>query len=260
MNLSKVTPIKIHQRILVLSDLHANIDALREALIYAKFNDCFVIQLGDLLDSEIYLENVPEVVDLCYEWVRNRRMICLIGNHDFKYVRIWNGNDQVMLNELQKKTLELMGGLRGRLFQKYTDLYTMMDNPYMFTSCNLRCAHAAIYEENTFRVLKHRAASKFLYGENDTKTLDSDGYPIRTYGWVDKLLTRDTINVVGHSTDALGKEKTEIKVIETPQDSRVIFLDCNSGKEKGGLIGGVELQCDDATITYNIEHYHKFGE
>lgn len=247
-----------HKSILVLSDLHSNLNALREALIYAEFNDCFVIMLGDILDSEMYFEQSKEVIDLVYKWTSSGKMWVVVGNHDYKYIRYAIGNDDVQLSEMQKKTIDFIGGREG----KYLDMfrYSFLGRfPYMAVARNLRCSHAAIYEGYNGS-LPHRKVTKFMFGEHDKEKVTENGLPVRTYGWVDKLQSPDIINVVGHDIDGMGKDRQDILTIDCANDSTLTFLDCGSGKDIAGLMGGIELHLCDHSKNYKIDSYHKFGE
>lgn len=247
-----------HKSILVLSDLHSNLIALREALIYAEFNDCFVIMLGDILDSEIYFEQSKEVIDLIYKWTSSGKMWVVVGNHDYKYIRYALGNDGVQLSEMQQKTIDLIGDREGKHLDMFR--YSFLGRfPYMVVARNLRCSHAAIYEGYN-GAQAHRKVGKFMFGEHDKEEVTENGLPVRTYGWVDKLESPDTINVVGHDIDAMNKGRQDILTIDCKNDSTLTFLDCGSGKDMGGLMGGIELRLNEHSKNYEIDSYHKFGE
>lgn len=247
-----------HKSILVLSDLHSNLTALREALIYAEFNDCFVIMLGDILDSEMYYEQSREVIELVYKWTSSGKMWVVVGNHDYKYIRYSLGNDNVKFSDIQQKTIDLLGGKEGKYLEMLR--FSFLGRfPFMAIARNLRCAHAAIYEGYN-GTQKRRSVEKFMFGEHAKDQYTKDGLPVRTYGWVDHLNLPNSINVVGHDIDAMGKNRQDILTVNCSNDSTITFLDCGSGKDIGGLMGGLELQLDEHSGSYVIDSYHKFGE
>jgi protein phosphatase len=67
-----------------------------------------------------------------------------------------------------------------------------------------------------------------LYGETDG-SLNDEGYPIRTYAWVERVPQGLTV-IVGHDT----RQMHEPLVVDNGQGGRAVFLD--TGAAKGGRL------------------------
>lgn len=247
-------------RILVLSDLHGNYEALREALIYANLNDCYVILVGDILDSYDYIDRTVETVELLYQQCKQRKLISCMGNHDFKYVRTLHGGYPVM-NTLQLDTLKILRNesTGDTLLRKYLSIMDIRENQSYVVVCdigNVRIAHASTPNKILGDDLSSSRISPYIYGET-SKEHDLNGYPIRTYDWVSKAT--HPINIVGHDRVALGKSKTDILTYTNAMGNVIIFTDCSSGKQEDGLLGGVELHLTDDDYSYEVVGVMKFG-
>ena len=75
--------------ILVIGDVHGQLDSFMSAVEYSKKNDLFFISLGDLVDRG---PRPFEVVNEMFNIVEQDRGHFIIGNHDDKFYRYAKGN------------------------------------------------------------------------------------------------------------------------------------------------------------------------
>ena len=84
---------KKNMKILLISDLHANIDALNA--VWARENDADVVLCaGDIVD---WGWNPHEVI----AWLKEKNAICICGNHDLETLKLY---DSGVREELGKET------------------------------------------------------------------------------------------------------------------------------------------------------------
>lgn len=232
-----------YKGLLVVGDVHGNLDGLLKAINHANQNKLFMVFLGDVCDYGAYtLETTQRVAELVFA----NEALCIRGNHEKKVAkilldlrdkgstasRISHGND-VTLDALQ----ELSDGNRTeweRMFFRFVDAcpdWQEIGN-YLFVH---GAASLSMFGDETFRAKKNSHKESFAqYGETTGEFVD--GYPIRVYGWTNREVPDGKTVVVGHDI-----RSTEAPlVIENAEGGEVIFLD--TGSSKGGILSWMDLQ------------------
>lgn len=222
--------------IVTLSDLHAHAKKLKKAIRFALKNDLFIVFLGDLVDGhDKPLETVLTVKTI----LDQNRGVLVIGNHDDKFYRYALGN-KVQLKAPQKKTLaDVPKGKMDLFLQTYIDLIRSPNSAHIFRYGKWTFTHAAIHpdvwshEGPLSKKMLHRA----MYGET-TGERDEEGFPVRTYDWVEGVPSEQNV-VVGHDRSPYGGKKlrkTGPLQQTNAQQGRVFFTDMGCGKTKSGKL------------------------
>lgn len=240
---------------LVIGDVHADIDAFRQAVEYAKREHYFLMSLGDLVDRG---PNPYEVVDLMHEVIYNGDGGFVIGNHDNKFYRHANGSKVVFSQDAQN-TIKSVGEERMPTFlQKYcaivSDRYL---SGYFHEFDNIMLVHGAthpaMWEESP--ALTSSVTSRAMYGET-TGEFYEDGKPVRHYTWMSDV-PEEKVVIVGHDRAPIHNEYiTEPMVVTTENKSTVIFLDTGCGK--GGFLSG-QLILKDKKGNFVRDGFLKFN-
>lgn len=232
-----------YKGLLVVGDVHSVFSDFATSYSYARKNNLFYLQLGDVLD---YGPKPLESMLLAKEILDSGHGHIIQGNHDNKLYRWAKGND-VKLGKAQRDTLarvdfsiDLFKDLILELAPKMT-FFARYKN-FFFT-------HGGIHPEfwETGKITKKSMESTFLYGQVDTsKTVMRDGMPYhhRVYEWTNHI-PRGEIVFVGHDRSPLSAEPNfddnlnNPLVYYTKMEERVIFMDTGSGK--GGTLSGAKL-------------------
>jgi len=162
-----------------------------------------LVFLGDLVDRGPDPFSVVETVN---KLVVEGKARAVVGNHDWKYLRVFNGKNIELKND-QKDTLEAVGEYRMAKFKEaYLNIYKDMDVFLLDADNKFIISHAvAMRPKKVYDIINDptKTVAKwfwtgFLYGKSDNE-LDTRGYPRRlpiTYHPHDDLDGWNTI--VGH--------------------------------------------------------------
>ncbi len=130
----------------------------------------------------------------------NRKIVGLLGNHDWKLLRLLQGRNVVQNNGLDKTWKELQAWSDPGELTLFQDLLESLPLYSTFDNGKLVISHAGVPRRYLEREgMKRRQLSKCLYGEvdRDNPQLES-GFPNRTYGWCDEY-NDDVHCVFGHT-------------------------------------------------------------
>lgn len=153
-----------------------------------------LVFLGDLVDRG---PQPYEVVETVYKLVLEGKARAVVGNHDWKFLRLFQGKEP-KLNEDQNNTLADVGTTRMEAFKNnYTTIFKDMDVFLIDTENKFIASHAiAIRPAKVHTIVTDPARTVgkwfwtgFLYGKTDN-VIDNRGYPRRlpiTYNETDDL-------------------------------------------------------------------------
>lgn len=159
--------------------------------------------LGDLVDRG---PQPFEVVETVHKLILEGKARAVVGNHDWKFIRLFNGKDP-HLGEDQNNTLDAVGKHRMDTFKRlYMDIFKDMtmflldEKNKVIISHAIAMRPAKIYNliSDDGNTLKKWFWTGFMYGKSDNE-LDARGYPRRlpiTYHEYDNL--DGWKSIVGH--------------------------------------------------------------
>lgn len=141
--------------------------------IYKHPENRKLIFLGDLMDRGN--ENI-KTIELIMNLVKNNIAFCVMGNHDFKFLK--KINDRTNLNNGLEITLKEFDSIQDE-DRKNTiiEFIKELKSYYVFDNGNLVVSHAGIKEEYINRS-SGKIRSFCLFGET-TNEKDQYGYPVR---------------------------------------------------------------------------------
>lgn len=218
---------KLPLPIAAIGDVHGMADLLSDALAEIDRLGAFPVLLGDLIDKG------PDSVGVLRQAVaraRAGRLAMIRGNHDerlFKSLTDPNGKQTRVLADI------CAAEDREALIADCVAMLTRA--PYWLNVAGHQLVHGAFHPEmltcpsqgigdSVPRKLKAMA----LYGETDG-SLNAEGFPIRTYRWIDRIPDALTV-VVGHDT----RQMHEPLRVDGALGGRAVFLD--TGAAKGGKL------------------------
>ena len=215
-------------RIRVVGDVHGDVAAFR----YAAATDRFVVQLGDLVD------NGPDsagALRIMFDLIDRGSGLFILGNHDFKAARAIAGQIVRIDAALTATLTQLDDKLRARVLTEVARAPVWLRHgSTLFVHGGF---HAAMLEQPSPAMgleRPHGTVSRALYGE-PTGRIQSDGYPERSLGWVDRIPAGITV-YCGHdrrSTDGRPYRRTG------QAGGTAVFLDTGAGK--GGHLSWIDL-------------------
>ena len=235
-----------YKGLLVVGDVHSVFSDFATSYSYARKNNLFYLQLGDVLD---YGPKPLESLLLAKEIQDSGKGLIIQGNHDNKMYRWAKGND-VKLGKPQRDTLARVD-FSIDLFRDLI-LEVASRQPLYATYKNFFFTHGGIHPEFWVenKITKKSIENVFLYGQVDnSKTVEYNGqqYAHRVYDWTDHI-PKGKIVFVGHDRSPLSPEPNFTDNLKMPlvyytkNEERVIFLDTGSGK--GGTLSGAKLTFD----------------
>lgn len=219
--------------VLVIGDLHAQFSSLELATDYARHHNLFIISLGDLVDRGT---RPFETVQLIHQLVSSGDAAFVIGNHDDKFGRYAAGRDVVFSTDAQN-TIEYVGSTRMNDFlAMYWGLIHHSRSSLSHTLGDITMTHGAYHADMVSGdVLSKKCRYRALYGEVSGERYP-DGYPVRTYGWMDEVPTLKTV-IVGHDRSPIHNTPIMSPMeVDTRFGGKVVFLDTGCGK--GGQLSG----------------------
>lgn len=242
--------------ILVFGDVHGDYESIKRAYDYAVKENFFFMSLGDLVDRS---RNPYDTVKLMHDVIYEGRGGIAIGNHDDKFIRYAKGAN-VSFSADAKQTLADVGSDRQDYF---LDMYiTIADTPifsalyHQFDDITLvhAASHPAMWQNNS--VITKTEKSIYTVGETNGDRYD-DGFPVRTYGWIDDIPYGKTV-IVGHDKQPIYNIPiTHPMVIDNNNGGRAIFADTGGGKN--GFLSGVVIMPDKNRV-FKVTSFVNFKE
>jgi hypothetical protein len=213
-----------------IGDVHGEAEPFAAAVADARARGIFVVQLGDLVD---FGPDAPGCLRLMRGLIENGRGCLVRGNHDDRLFRHLAGRSIKPSRTLDDTLRQLAAAPDGpELTRWFCEVYPTM--PYWLRLGDHLLAHAAFHPDMVHYTApeavptgkrhqgKYRALA--LYGET-SGAQDDDGFPVRTYGWVDRIPNGLTV-MVGHDI----RSRTEPLTVTGALGGRAVFLDTGSGK------------------------------
>ncbi len=213
-----------------IGDIHGESAAFSDAIAGAQPSGAFIVQLGDLID---FGPDSPGCFRLMRRLMERQAGLFVRSNHDDKLYRYHSNRPPKVSLNLQETLAQFAAADDGsELIDWFLDTYARI--PYWLRLGDHFCVHGAFHpdmltytkpEDSERKRTQSKLRALALYGET-TGALDEDGYPVRTYGWVDSIPAELTV-VVGH----------DIRSREAPMEvsgalgGRALFLDTGSGKD-----------------------------
>ncbi len=218
-----------HRQLRIVGDVHGDIRGFSAACA----TDRFVIQLGDLTDGGT--DNAA-VLSMALGLLAAKRGLFVLGNHDHKLCRAIRGDARNLSPALIDTLAALPEDLRIRAD---TAISTA---PAWLRTGKLLFVHGAFHSAMLDRpsppdVLARRPdglVSRALYGET-TGQLQPDGYPERSYGWVDRIPAGITV-YCGHSLRSTDGRPLRQRGMA---GGSAVFMDTGAGK--GGHLSWIDL-------------------
>lgn len=226
--------------ITVVPDVHGNLNALRNAVSWARSRNHFVLFLGDLLDYGI---DSLEVIEVVYQMLIRGEAEAIMGNHERKIYRYLNYSDKhIKLSEGNKVTINRVKALSKFDYCRWVSRFNASVHLMRHhRSCEgFVFTHGAVHQDMfamTSKRLPNALETMSLFGQTDNSRAN-DGYPYRLYDWVDELMLGQTA-IVGHDIRSNFEPLVQIG----DNGGTAIFMD--TGCSKGGHLSTVDLRFTD---------------
>lgn len=228
-----------------IGDLHGCLEAMKQSLDWARSRNHLAVLLGDIID---YGPNSLECIDEAYKLLTRGQGIMVIGNHERKIEKwleqIRQGKIKIKLSEGNKITTTAIENLSPDMREKFEVRFRTVMNlsRHHWVAGNTLFTHGAADPE-MFNVHTSRLFGRFenlaLFGEiDDSLPFRDNGYPNRTYGWIDHIPSGKNV-VVGHDI----RSHTKPYIHNGKTGGQAIFMDCGSGK--GGSSFAVDMVFSD---------------
>ena len=224
--------------ILVVGDVHGNIEAFTNAVNYATEQNLYIVSLGDLPDYGLHSKEVINLAKTLYD---EKRISIILGNHERK-IHKWaiqssEGHVRITIKPSIQVTIDSFGDDKVAI-NNFMTLYSDMVNIIKYK--NVYFTHGALHKDILVKPEYTPIAYQYaLFGEIDPHAPKREsGYPNRIYSWV-KHIPDDLTVYVGH----------DIRDFTAPfVDGSVCFIDTGSSKE--GFLSGAVLNTDGTLIEY----------
>jgi len=223
--------------ITIIGDVHGELDALQQALDWARSRQHFVWLLGDIVD---YGKHALEVVEVVHHAVMHGEASMVLANHERKIARYLDRAHNVRISDGNKVTIDALEALtdreRGQWTGRFRALLSHAALIQQISSISIMhaAAHPSLWSSNPESAAIEQYA---LYGESD----QSSGRFHRTHRWVD-MVPADRMVIVGH--DIISQFPL---VMTGTLGGKVVFLDTGSGK--GGKLSTADLRFHEDTLT-----------
>jgi protein phosphatase len=223
----------------VVGDVHGEAEAFRFAVAGARESGLFIVQLGDLTD---YGPDAPGALRLAFSLLDRGDGLFLLGNHDLKLRRALTGAAVRSAPEATPRSLAQLAEAPDGEALCARAVAEIARAPAWWRCGEVLCVHAAFHPA----MLEHPPppeagatkpgpiVSRALFGQV-TGRVQTDGYPERLIGWVDRIPEGLTV-LVGHDRRATDGRPLEVT---GRAGGRAIFLDLGAGK--GGHLAWVDL-------------------
>jgi len=233
-----------YTKVVAIGDVHGNLDGLNSILEQTLDDDTHILFLGDIPD---FGKQPWETISLVHNLVSTGKASMVRGNHDKKMSRyaeqtLANKNITGKLahgNNITANLLKAMSPAKAR--RSMMELVSLVDqSPDWIELGDWMFAHAAVapamYGNPLFRSNKNSwLETMAMYGETDG-TITEDGFPHRTYGWIDKM-PKGKNAVLGHQIMSVVKPV----VRTTNSGGKIVFLDTGSSKGIDGVPGFISF-------------------
>lgn len=232
-------------KILVLGDVHSDLNSLMKAHAFAKKNDAFIVFLGDLVD---YGDMPQETLSLVHKIIMNGAGASVIGNHDQKFIHMAQDKKKIKLSVKNQQTLDMVD--KDSFISLYRELEESGSMSHILKWGNFVFTHAAInpiywsYKSLTSTIV-NTLNEYSLYGEVGDDP-DTDGYPIRLYNWADSIPRNMTV-CIGHDRKPFGVRLTSPYIHTNINDGKLVC--CDTGCSKGGYLSSLLIDINTKDIT-----------
>lgn len=213
--------------VLAIGDVHGMAEELAQALADAGRIGAFPLLLGDLVDKG---PDSVAVLRIVIPRLEAGELAMVRGNHDERLLRSLTRPEGKKVRVL----LDLLSAPDGAELAR-TASQALAATPYWITLPGHLLVHGAFHPDMLTCTsggcgpqVPGRLRALALYGETDGR-LTAEGFPLRTYGWVDSIPDGLTV-VVGHDTRQLHAPLA----ITNAAGGRAVFLD--TGAAKGGRL------------------------
>ncbi len=221
------SPSHIALPVFAIGDVHGMRDDLARVLAEAEAHDAYPVLLGDLVDKG---PDSVAVLRMVMPRLASGTAAMVRGNHDERLLKSLTRPD----GKKTKVLLDLLAAPDGASLVALT-ARMLSAAPYWISLPGHLLVHGAFHPEMLTCLsggagpgVPRKLMAMALYGETDG-TLNAEGFPIRTYRWVDRIPQGLTV-IVGHDT----REMHEPLVVENASGGRAVFLD--TGAAKGGRL------------------------
>jgi protein phosphatase len=243
-------------RLLVVGDVHGDIKGMMWAANLAAQTGQHLVWLGDVVDYGVH--NLA-CVELAYRTVNEGRAHMIWGNHEKKIDRWiqsdWGNRFQGRLSDANWMTVRQIQALsireRNQFWSKWQALSSWStQHVHRGTWCMTHgAAHELMWHTQAHR-LSGPAGNMAYFGEvHDAQPQRPDGYPNRTWRWVDAVPEHHTV-VVGH--DYLDRVNHVPVIKQNVKGGTVMCID--TGNSKGGRLTALSVDTDN-----NQSHVHQYS-
>jgi protein phosphatase len=233
--------------VMVIGDVHRNLNDFDTLLAQAVEADAHVLLLGDLVDYGFY--NI-DTVETAYDLIRKGKAHLIWGNHERKVDR-WINADfgktfkgvigpglSVTANEINAAIVNDPSFkekflARWRCIANHSRQCFNLGDKYLLTH---GASTVDMWEMGNAHTLYGVHQNMAFFGQVDTKQpMLSNGMPNRIYEWVNDIPKGKTV-IVGHDP----RDKVNPMVVDNANGGRAIFLD--TGSSKGGKLSSMMLE------------------
>ena len=140
-----------------------------------RHNSCrTAVFLGDLCDRG---PNSAEVFDIVMNMVENNSAICILGSHEYKLRKIYEGR-QIQVKDEIVNTVASIENKGNDFKEKVISFLKKLKHHYVLDGGKLVVSHAGLKEPMHGRD-SGKVLAYCLYGETDQSKIDGEGYPER---------------------------------------------------------------------------------
>jgi hypothetical protein len=226
--------------ITVIGDIHGDLNALQDAMAWARSRNHFIWFLGDVID---YGEHSLQALTTVYEAVAWGTAAMIIGNHERKIAR-WlaqkeTGKVYLRMSDGNKVTISAFEKLSAKDKRVWIGKFrSLLAHSCLLTRIGqFTLVHAAIHPSVWTGKHDDGHVEKFaLYGEAD----HSGGKFKRSYRWVDQIPANEVV-IVGH--DVIHAYPV---VRKGARGGEIVFLDTGCGK--GGRLSSADLRFGESGL------------
>ena len=242
-------------KILAVGDVHGNLPAMQKAIALAEKEDLFIVWLGDVLD---YGSQNLRCIRAAYDSVISDRAHMIWGNHERKISKWimsnWGQYFQGRLSEANLTTIREIQALPLDSATRFHSAWRALENlstqhwrvgNFLFTH---GAATADMWCMNSHRLSGIHSEHAYFGEVMDSRTKTAEGYPVRTWNWVNRVPDNHTV-VVGH--DWLDHDSCCVTVKRGSQGGQAICVD--TGSSKGGRLASVVI--DLQTQTWEARYF-----
>lgn len=248
--------VSLPTQLLVVGDVHGDITGMTWAVNLANQTNSHLVWLGDVVD---YGAHNLACVDLAYQTLNEGRAHMIWGNHEKKIDRWiqsdWGNRFQGRLSDANWMTVRQIQALsvreRAQFWSKWQALSAWSTQHVVSNSwCMTHGAAHDIMWHNQSHRLSGPAGNMAFFGEvHDVQPQRPDGYPNRTWRWVDQVPENHVV-VVGH--DYLDRVMHAPVIKQNALGGMVMCVD--TGNSKGGKLTAIAV--DTVTNQWQV-HQHQ---